>query len=185
MIIGTSPSPLPRQLVVAGVQLTGWAALTVGTNGDSVALAIRQTDGSGSVGPTRAQSPRPPPTWQPSPRGFDALPGVDVYVLTVAVDSASAGSTYPPSARRGGDLAVSLGRAILDRNTLKGQRDGSANVPRNKYSNGDAASIIANIIPCILYGFTVYNSNASAQSRAGLHVATVPANAANPAVSPR
>ena len=77
---------------------------------------------------------------------------------------------------------MSLGGAILDRNTLKGQRDGSANLPRNKHSNGYAASIIANTGPGILYGFTVYNSNASAQFVQVFDAATVPANAANPAV---
>ena len=94
-IIGTlTLAGFPDSSVVAGVQLTGWAALTVGTNGDSVALAIRQTDGSGSVvASTGAVTATAADLAALAVVGFDALPGVDVYVLTVAVDSASAGST--------------------------------------------------------------------------------------------
>jgi hypothetical protein len=76
---------------------------------------------------------------------------------------------------------VSLGGVQLDPNTLRGQLDGSANLPRNKHSNGYAASIIANTGPGILYGFTAYNSNGSAQFIQLFDSATVPADGVQPA----
>lgn len=76
---------------------------------------------------------------------------------------------------------MSLGGAQLDPNTLRGQLDGSANLPRNKHSNGYAASLIANTGPGILYGFTVYNSNGGAQFIQLFDAATVPADGVNPA----
>src|SRR5690348_2608733 len=37
------------QQVVSGIQLTGWAAYTVGTSGTAVTLRLRQTNVSGTV----------------------------------------------------------------------------------------------------------------------------------------
>lgn len=76
---------------------------------------------------------------------------------------------------------MNLGGEILDGNTLRGQTGGSANLPRSKHSNGYAASIVANTGPGILYGFTVYNSNAAAQFIQLYDLAAVPADGANPA----
>lgn len=79
-----------------GVVLVGWAAYTVGTNGVSVNLKLRQTDTSGTTiaatGATTATAAN---------LGSMALAGVDtspvlpgqVYVVTMTVASGSAAST--------------------------------------------------------------------------------------------
>lgn len=82
--------------VVSGVQVSGWAAFTVGTSGASVRLRIRQTNVSGTVvadsgaltggvvaGNLLAQDVD----------GFDSGAGVGVYVLTLTVGSGAAAST--------------------------------------------------------------------------------------------
>lgn len=71
---------------------------------------------------------------------------------------------------------------VLDPSTLVGQVDGSANLPANKHSNAYAASLVVKTGPGILYGFTVYNSNAAAQFILVFDAAAVPANGAIPAV---
>lgn len=80
--------------VVSGIQLIGWAALTVGTNGVSANLRIRQTNASGTVvAATGATTVTAANLVAREVQGNDATPGVAVYVLTLAVGSASAGST--------------------------------------------------------------------------------------------
>jgi len=84
---------------VTGVDLTGWAAYTVGTNGTAVRLRIRQTDVAGTVkGDTGALTGSQHGAAILSAddcEGFDTapvLPG-QVYVLTMQVTAGSAPST--------------------------------------------------------------------------------------------
>lgn len=80
--------------VVTGIQLVGWAAFTAGTNGVSARLRIRETNTSGStVGDSGAVTVAAASLYEQSAYGFDATPGVAVYVLTLTVGSGSATST--------------------------------------------------------------------------------------------
>lgn len=80
-----------------GVLLFGWGAFTVGTNGVSVNLKIRQTDASGStIAATGATTATAANLGSLSLHGFDtgaSIPG-QVYVLTATVASGSAASTF-------------------------------------------------------------------------------------------
>lgn len=82
--------------VVNGIDLSGWAAFTVGTSGASVRMRIRQTNVSGTVkadtgaltggvaaGNLLAQDVE----------GYDSGAGVGVYVLTLTVASGATAST--------------------------------------------------------------------------------------------
>lgn len=82
--------------VQSGIDLSAWAAFTVGTSGVSVRLRIRQTNISGAIkadtgvvtggvaaGNLLAQDVE----------GFDSGAGVAVYVLTMLVGSGAAAST--------------------------------------------------------------------------------------------
>lgn len=71
---------------------------------------------------------------------------------------------------------------ILDPNTLLGQVDGSANLPRNIHSNAYATAIVVTKGPALLYGFTVYSSAAAAQFVQVFDASSVPADGAIPAV---
>lgn len=64
---------------------------------------------------------------------------------------------------------------------LRGETDGSANLPDNKYSNGYANAIVVKPGPGILFGFTVYNSNAAAQFIQVFDLAALPADGVAPA----
>jgi len=80
--------------VTRGIRLHGWAAFTVGTNGVSVNLQIKQTDASGSViAASGAVTATAANLGTLSVVGLDATPGIAKYVLTMTVASASAGST--------------------------------------------------------------------------------------------
>lgn len=80
--------------VTTGIRLHGWAAFTVGTNGVSANLRIRQTDVNGSVVvATGATTVTAANLVVREAIGKDATPGKVTYVLTLAVGSASAGST--------------------------------------------------------------------------------------------
>lgn len=87
--------------VVSGVYLLGYAAYTVGTNGVSVNLKIRQTDTSGTtIKATGAVTSTAANLGSMDLQGFDAsptLPG-QVYVLTMTVASGSAASTVSAAA---------------------------------------------------------------------------------------
>ena len=82
--------------VTTGIDLAGWAALTVGTSGANVRLRIRQTNVSGTVvadtgaltGGIAAAG-----LVAQDVEGFDSGAGVAVYVLTLQVGSAAAAST--------------------------------------------------------------------------------------------
>ena len=77
---------------VTGVDLTGWAAYTVGTSGSAVRFRIRQTDASGAL--TGSQHGAAILSADDI-EGFDTapvLPG-QVYVLTMQVTAGAAAST--------------------------------------------------------------------------------------------
>ena len=80
--------------VQSRIQLRGWAAFTVGGSGVSANLRIRQTNVSGTViAATGATTVTAANLVERTVAGFDAAPGVGVYVLTLAVGSAVAAST--------------------------------------------------------------------------------------------
>jgi hypothetical protein len=80
--------------VMSGIRLHGFAAFTVGTNGVSANLRIRQTNAAGAVvvatGGVIAVATN---LLAMNALGFDAAPGIGVYVLTLQIGSGSAGST--------------------------------------------------------------------------------------------
>lgn len=89
---------------IAGVLLVGFFAITIGTDGVSVAAGIRRTNAAGtSIQTTGAVNEGGSAATQLAYRtvvGFDTgptLPG-QVYVLTATVGSASAGSTVSAAA---------------------------------------------------------------------------------------
>src|SRR5512146_60538 len=80
--------------VVSGIQLDGWAAFTVGTSGVSANLKIRETSVSGTtVAATGATTVTAANLVEMSVKGFDATPGVGVYVLTLLIGSGADTST--------------------------------------------------------------------------------------------
>ena len=80
--------------VVSGVRLHGFAAFTVGTNGVTANLRIRQTDASGTiVKATGAVIAVATNLLAMNVLGADAAPGIGTYVLTLTVGSGSAAST--------------------------------------------------------------------------------------------
>lgn len=88
---------LPSNVVQAvGIEVTGWAAFTVGTNGVSTNLRIRQTNTSGTIiAATGAVTATAANLVTLSVHGLDTagvIPG-QVYVLTLTVGSGSAAST--------------------------------------------------------------------------------------------
>jgi hypothetical protein len=85
--------------VQSGVDLTGWAAYTVGTNGTAVQLRLRQTGLAGTLiaatGALTGSQHGAAILSADDVEGFDAapvLPG-QVYVLTMQVTAGSAAST--------------------------------------------------------------------------------------------
>lgn len=87
--------------VTKAIYLFATAAFTVGTNGVSANLKIRQTDASGTTlwasGATTVVAAN---LWEMQGIGVDASPTVpgQVYVVTLTVGSASAGSTVSAAA---------------------------------------------------------------------------------------
>ena len=83
--------------VVSGIDLTGWCAYTVGTNGTAVTFRIRQTNASGNIvassGALTGSQHGAAILSADDVEGFDAAPGIGVYVLTMQVTSGSATST--------------------------------------------------------------------------------------------
>lgn len=79
---------------VTGIELTGWAAFTVGTSGTAATLRIRQTNVSGTVVvSTGALTCAATNLLAPDVEGFDAAPGVAAYVLTLQITAGAAAST--------------------------------------------------------------------------------------------
>lgn len=82
--------------IVSGVLVVAFAAFTVGTNGVTATLKIRQTDTSGStVASTGATTVVAADLHELSIAGFDVSPlsNSGVYVLTLTIGSGSAPST--------------------------------------------------------------------------------------------
>lgn len=82
--------------VQSGIVLSGWAAFTVGTSGANANLRVRQTNVSGTVVATTGNTTAGiagAALATLDVEGVDAAPGVSVYVLTLQVGSAAAGST--------------------------------------------------------------------------------------------
>jgi len=82
--------------LASGIDLSGWAAFTVGTSGTAITLRIRQTNVAGTiVGNTGALTGgiAAAALVAQDVEGFDTAPGVAVYVLTLQVTAGSAAST--------------------------------------------------------------------------------------------
>jgi uncharacterized membrane protein len=81
--------------LVSGILVVAFAAFTVGTNGVSANLRIRQTDASGTVkAATGALTVTAANLVEANAVAFDTAPAsTRVYVATLTVGSASAGST--------------------------------------------------------------------------------------------
>jgi hypothetical protein len=80
--------------LVSGIQFDGWAAFTVGTSGTAATMRIRQTNAAGAIVATSgALSVTAANLVQESVQGFDATPGVGVYVLTLQITAGAAVST--------------------------------------------------------------------------------------------
>lgn len=82
--------------VVSGIDLSGWAAFTVGTSGASAALRVRQTNVSGTVVASTGATTGGISAGnlvELDVEGFDATPGVATYVLTLQIGSGAGAST--------------------------------------------------------------------------------------------
>ncbi len=91
---------LPENIAVAtGIDLTGWAAYTVGTNGTAVQLRLRQTSAAGTLvaasGALTGSQHGAAILSADDIEGFDTAPTLpgQVYVLTMQVTAGSAAST--------------------------------------------------------------------------------------------
>lgn len=82
--------------IVSGIDLSGWAAFTVGTSGTAATLRIRQTNVAGAViassgaltGGIAAAA-----LLAQDIEGFDAGAGVSTYVMTLQITAGAAVST--------------------------------------------------------------------------------------------
>jgi hypothetical protein len=80
--------------ILSTVQLTGWAAYTVGTSGTAVQFRIRQTNVAGTVVvASGALNKTATNLYVDDIAGNDAAPGVATYVLTMIVTAGAAAST--------------------------------------------------------------------------------------------
>jgi hypothetical protein len=82
--------------IVSGVDLSGWAAFTVGTSGTACTLRIRQTNVAGTVIATSGALTggiAAAALVAQDIEGFDAGAGVAVYVMTLQVTAGAAAST--------------------------------------------------------------------------------------------
>jgi hypothetical protein len=80
--------------IVSGIQFDGWAAFTVGTSGTAATLRIRQTNVAGTVvGTSGALTVVAANLVQENVMGFDATPGVGVYVMTLQITAGAANTT--------------------------------------------------------------------------------------------
>ena len=82
--------------ILSGVELSGWAAFTVGTSGTAVTMRLRQTNVAGTVVATTGALTggiAAANLVAQDIEGFDALPGVATYVLTLQVTAGAAAST--------------------------------------------------------------------------------------------
>jgi hypothetical protein len=80
--------------MLSGVQFDAWAAFTVGTSGTAATLRVRQTNVAGTVvANSGALTVTAANVVQESVMGFDATPGVGVYVLTLQITAGAANTT--------------------------------------------------------------------------------------------
>ena len=80
--------------MLSGVELEGWAAFTVGTNGTAATLKVHQTNAAGStVVSSGALTVTAANLVAPMVLGFDATPGVGTYVLTLQITGGTANTT--------------------------------------------------------------------------------------------
>jgi hypothetical protein len=82
--------------IVTGIDLSGWAAFTVGTSGTAATLRLRQTNVAGTVIATSGALTggiAAAGLVAQDIEGFDAGAGVATYVLTLQVTAGSAAST--------------------------------------------------------------------------------------------
>lgn len=82
--------------VVSGIQVSGWAAFTVGTSGSAITLRIRQTNVAGTVVATSGALTggiAAAALVAQDVEGFDAAPGIAAYALTLQVTAGAAAST--------------------------------------------------------------------------------------------
>ena len=83
--------------LLSGVELSGFAAFTIGTSGTAGNLKIRQTNVSGTTvvatGVINAGVWAATQLTELYVAGFDAAPGVGTYVLTLTVANGAAAST--------------------------------------------------------------------------------------------
>jgi hypothetical protein len=90
--------------VVSGIDLSGWATFTVGTSGTAVTLRIRQTGLAGTVIVTSGALTGGIAATNlvaQDIEGFDAAPGIGVYVMTLQVTAGAAASTVTAVKLRG------------------------------------------------------------------------------------
>jgi hypothetical protein len=95
------------EVLTEGVDLDGWAAYTVGTNGTAAELRIRRTNAAGTLIATSGPVTRVAAQLvEHAVSGFDATPAAtgQVYVLTLQVTAGSAISTV--SATKLGAVSV-------------------------------------------------------------------------------
>lgn len=82
--------------IISGIELSGWAAFTVGTSGTACTMRIRQTNVAGTVIATTGALTggiAAAALVAQDVEGFDAGAGVGTYVLTLQVTAGAAAST--------------------------------------------------------------------------------------------
>lgn len=90
--------------MISGVELSGWAAFTVGTSGTACTMRIRQTNVAGTVIATTGALTggiAAAALVAQDVEGFDSGAGVGVYVLTLQVTAGAAASTVSATKLRG------------------------------------------------------------------------------------
>lgn len=75
------------------------------------------------------------------------------------------------------------GQVIETHEVFRGNEKGSSNLPANIHSNALANAIVVKTGQALLYGFTVLNTNASAQFIQVFDASALPADGIVPAVS--
>lgn len=73
-----------------------------------------------------------------------------------------------------------MSNVILDQDVLSGMDGGAVNLPANNYNPRLANNLVVKTGTCILFGFTVTNTNAAAQFVQVFDAATLPADGAVP-----
>lgn len=82
--------------IISGVELSGWAAFTVGTSGTAATMRLRQTNVAGTVVATSGALTGGIAATNlvaQDIEGFDSGAGVAVYVMTLQITAGAAAST--------------------------------------------------------------------------------------------